>query len=692
MRTVKILFASLVGLSASVLDGQAQQNRVDHNGDALPTGAVARLGTSRLRHKHASLHWTAFSPDSKILATCGLQEVRLWDLSTGRLIREIRDGDRPRSYHSIVFAPNGQWVAAEGGDAVCIWDVTTGQRLHELKMNAQVIAVTSDSARLIATFNDGSISIWDTKTGKRIAELRQGHTHRIFTAVTPNGFELSTMSEDNLICHWNLEEFKLERAIRVSRIPPSSGILFAPDGKTMAVSANAGPVEIWDTIAGKRLFWEHGEFCRGSHGLAFNAKGTILATQVFDQTSDPVETKIALWDAKNGAFLRCLRLPTRSVDSIRFSPDGRLLLTTASRDPVARFWDTTSGKEILSLQGHAEPVQALAFSRDGRSLFSGANDGTIWRWDVPSGKPVQQLQGHRWRVSALEVTPDGNTLVSSGADACIRVHDFEGKSLQSIQLEGAPEKQERPDRGIYAMSLTSDGKSAVAWSRNSVNGTYHVWDLMTGKEISRRRSSEDEYGWPRLSFDGRWVVEGVVEKEKVDDSVNAVGFNRKYPKPPVRVGASIQDIATGKEVLRILDREGLDGYPEFTPDGRKLVSISHKHELLKDGAGFATKVAIHVYDLANGKKLQTIACGSSDDSCIRLTKCAPNNRTLATSRFDGTIEFWDLDEGKKLTCQIEPGNEPTCLQFSRDSKLLATGHEDGTIMIWEAPSSTKGNP
>src|ERR1700761_5096612 len=65
--------------------------RLDALGDPLPPGAVARLGTTRLRGQEV-ITSLAISPDSKLAATindgmCG--SVHIWDLSTGRLVGRI---------------------------------------------------------------------------------------------------------------------------------------------------------------------------------------------------------------------------------------------------------------------------------------------------------------------------------------------------------------------------------------------------------------------------------------------------------------------------------------------------------------------------------------------------------------------------------------------------------------------------
>src|SRR5207244_5877044 len=60
----------------------------DARGDPLPDGAVARLGTTRLRPGDW-IRAMAFAPDGKRLAVWGQERLTIYDTATGRELRRV---------------------------------------------------------------------------------------------------------------------------------------------------------------------------------------------------------------------------------------------------------------------------------------------------------------------------------------------------------------------------------------------------------------------------------------------------------------------------------------------------------------------------------------------------------------------------------------------------------------------------
>ena len=66
-----------------------------------------------------------------------------------------------------------------------------------------------------------------------------------------------------------------------------------------------------------------------------------------------------------------------------------------SYDDTIKLWDVASGRELRTLGGHSDAVNSVAFSPDGRILACGGpDDNTIKLWDVASGRELRTLRGH----------------------------------------------------------------------------------------------------------------------------------------------------------------------------------------------------------------------------------------------------------------------------------------------------------
>ena len=99
----------------------------DQFGDPLPRGAIARLGTVRLRHS-GPIQAVAFSPDGQFLASTNAAdgaEARIWETATGKRVGALIDQSGSIT-KCIAWSPDGKLLASDKGTG--IWEVATGKR------------------------------------------------------------------------------------------------------------------------------------------------------------------------------------------------------------------------------------------------------------------------------------------------------------------------------------------------------------------------------------------------------------------------------------------------------------------------------------------------------------------------------------------------------------------------------------
>src|SRR5262249_31407402 len=150
-----------------------EQTRVGQFCDSLPAGALARLGTLRLRHG-AAIDILAFSRAGGLLAG-GSRDGALcvWDTSTGKEVRRLSG-----EYHqitSLVFSPDGRRLAcAEAGrPAVRVWDVETGSEQPALRGHTGSVRKVAFGLgdTLLSAGSDGTLRLWDVRTGREVRQL-----------------------------------------------------------------------------------------------------------------------------------------------------------------------------------------------------------------------------------------------------------------------------------------------------------------------------------------------------------------------------------------------------------------------------------------------------------------------------------------------------------------------------------------
>jgi WD40 repeat protein len=660
MRSLLYL-ACASGFLATPLGAQESKAR-DLLGDPLPAGALARMGTSRLR-SDTTVSCVAFAVDGKSLVAAGYSNrLTWWDLASGQELRKVtlatvssvnamqfsRDGkvlalacgdgsvrlldgesaverralvDTVNRYSTITMSlsPDGKSVVVvhRHNRLVVLWNAETGVVRHRIPnvntYNLPAVVFTPDSKKFVTLWTDSKLHLVDVETGKSLKELEP--------AATTTG-----------------------AAMYASRIP---ALAVTPDGKKVVYRTMADRFfNMVDLETGKRVFrWEKtgpaGFY--SSNALAVTPNGRFLVEA-------GSESSVKVWGLASGKLLRELPGGAGAMQTVAVSRDGKRVASASGN--AVYLWDLATSRRLHGGGGHQSSVMRLAFTPDGKQLVS-AGGSSMRVWDAGSGRELHVLGSvPAFSISHLSPTRGGKAVRWVGSDQALYRWTF--GDADRVRLTSPRSRSPV----VLAQAVSPDGKVLAAI--NAGDRKLRLVDLLGNKPDRELVVVPNAYA-NLLTFspDGRTLAL-VTTNDRVVTLFDVVeGTEVRKLMPVVTPGRSYYATST----------------VTFAPDGRSLVKFDGELRVIETATG--------------GQRLQL-----PHDVAVAPSQLAwsDNGRLVARAQTDGVVTVHDTHTGKEVLRKHTGQGAVYALAFSPDGRRLASGGANTTILVWQVPEAPAVRP
>ena len=587
------------------------------------------------------------------------------------------------------------------------------------------LSLSPDGRTLLVFANDGTLYIYDAATLRQRRPPIPGFNGDLAPVYSPDG-SLLLLSDGSgpWIDVLDADTFRRVSRLRFDRrflnAPtadnPAESLFMSPDGRTVYYAyaevspsgqSGAGYLDRWALPSGRLLFSSRVS-TRGLVAIRLVDNGTRVivlgdtAAQTLDaRTLAPQRTVAVNLPAQlsvDGEATCCLE----SVAAT--NPDGTSA-AVGSPDGTILFIDLSTGAIHAAAGGHTANVQSVRYSANGRKLVSTADDDNVVVWDARTAQPLETLVGHAGRPTDSTSSADGHTLYTSSLDGTVIEWD-----LGSHRRFGRPftTGAQAPSFSVNApltppLAISPDGLEFAAQTAASSVGIFSVKTLQPQTSLTLPRAATiTALAW---SHGGSELAVGadhrLVQLWDVSGAPHLVRVLR-MPRPASHFVEAVQSVAFSADD-RLLAASDSSIQSDFnSQSGRiaiwrtrtgapvtpalKLMAPANDVAFSRDGRLLAAALEdgrVLILDSSNGTQIRTIHPLQGDNGGTISLAFAPNG-TLATGTYAGVVQLWNPSTGAPISHPVLVAAAPVAsIAFDRSGQRFATaGGPEGGLKLW----------
>ncbi len=667
--------------------------------------------------------------------------VKLWDPSTGKLLRNVGRMERPVT--SLAMTLDGRVLGADSGGNMILWRSREGRVLRVFEGSPMVKSVDSEGDHTVVGYVDGTVKVYDASRGS--IDVFKDHTLPVGVKLM-EGKIVSAGEDGRLVIRsgkgWNDRSVLMQRSSPFKVISKGESYFATVDDK--------GNIKVWDLEN------------RGIYTMIVS--GDNITSAVLDEANRRLITGndkgyLRVWDIDEGIAVSSTRIGFMGIRSVDVTRDGRYIVVVGD-DGYVRILDGRDFIEISHFKPLLKGAKDLAFLDSPYVIaVAGSEDMIeIWNWSLREIENV--LISENDVLVTVDYNPSKHVVAGGGYKGVVYLWNLEGDligefvgfadgeyvvesedrieiskgiregKVVGVELEGKKRMESKSECGTLSgerldLSYTATGLQLelLAVSKDVVYSLSKKWILALNTKTAHLKRIENP--------------DGEIDSISSSSSGDLV-MGTKSGKVLIYRALDGSFVNIGGHTGRVFDVKWSDslGYPiSVGVDGNLIV---WKSEPLKIYAKMPYSLAIldgsrvvvgcrdgylRVYDLNGGKVLKSVK--AHDDYVIfvgyfegKLVSVGWDDRikvwnaetldlireirlrypiiyeTVALSRdgkmafvnYRGSLEVRDLNSGVTVRL-IDVGEDVTDVRFLED-KVIVTSKR-GTVSIYDVDSGDK---
>lgn len=655
----------------------------------------------------ASLTSVAFSPNGKTILTSSEDHTaRLWDVNTGRVIKVLGDAANP--IDSAVLAPNGRLLLTVDGNAdqrrgktpssyiMRLWDISTGRVIRRFNNEAPIddfdispdglLALTTSAHSLypLAADDADSVRLWNLRTGTHVRRLPAGGP----ACFSPNGRVVLAGPSSYV-----------DKRVKEQRPPDERATLWTTTGQFIRRIGDTEESE--PGVIGHLAFRNNSEIVIGRDLYSCGGNsGEVCGNVTFDLFSAASgELLDHLGGGSSFQFTQAYSEGSRQIFDVAFSRDGRVIMMGDS------IWDTSTGQQIELLKPNGEPDYAqdfLAISPNGQFALS-TEVAEVRLWDIGSGREIRRFLPDDQHSSPREIhmeqsvdawfTPDSQFVLTESRDVVALWNIATGKNVwrySDFSLPGHGGESGGWEYGkgksYFNVTLSDDGSYVLIAAREALI----LLDAKTGTELERFQEHGTPLPYLAISPDNNFFITADATfdlhtgRKKFDIGRAMFSPDGKY------LLSEIEEMS--KEVngrwRRFHELVGLD-YAEFSKHEYPDQPTWREEPALKKYQGL-WRIKRELFEASTGELKQEFISYSTTSKrhdlfySVDIFAFSHDSKFILTVEPGNMVSKWSIETGERVLSFGGHAGDITSVAFSPDDQLILTGSRDGAARFWDS--------